>query len=407
MPTKYLDMGGLTHYDTKIKAYVANIASGKVPYTGATSDVALGTHKITANTLNLSTTSGANTYTGTIQLTSSGALRMSANAVSKAYLFPTAQTEAEAVIAVQSWVNAQIDSAIATLDGELKAYADEAADGAYDTATQELGTRITNEATARANADTALGNRVTNLENAGHITKSVNNLENYYKKSEVYTKAEVVEEIQGTAFRFRKVNSLPAVSDDTVDTHTIFLVPFTSTDGNDAYEEWYLDGTNQRWERLGTTEMQLGNYVPTTRTVNGKALSSNIAIGPGDIAFDASANYGSGKLGTAVQNKVDKVNGKGLSTNDFTATLKNKLDGIASGAQVNVIEGVQLNGTDLTVSSKKVNVQIKRNGTALAVSSGAVDITVPTKVSDLTNDSGFITGVASITDAEIDALFAS
>lgn len=34
--------------------------------------------------------------------------------------------------------------------------------------------------------------------------------------------------------------------------------------------------------------------------------------------------------------KVDKVNGKGLSANDFTDTLKTKLDGIAAGAEVNV-----------------------------------------------------------------------
>ena len=34
--------------------------------------------------------------------------------------------------------------------------------------------------------------------------------------------------------------------------------------------------------------------------------------------------------------KVDKVTGKELSTNDFTNTLKTKLDGIASGAEVNV-----------------------------------------------------------------------
>lgn len=38
----------------------------------------------------------------------------------------------------------------------------------------------------------------------------------------------------------------------------------------------------------------------------------------------------------ALRNKVDKVAGKGLSTNDFTTVLKNKLDGIASGAEVNV-----------------------------------------------------------------------
>lgn len=34
--------------------------------------------------------------------------------------------------------------------------------------------------------------------------------------------------------------------------------------------------------------------------------------------------------------KVDKVTGKGLSANDFTSTLKTKLDGIQAGAEVNV-----------------------------------------------------------------------
>jgi hypothetical protein len=39
---------------------------------------------------------------------------------------------------------------------------------------------------------------------------------------------------------------------------------------------------------------------------------------------------------TAVDLKVDKVTGKGLSENDFTNTLKTKLDGIQAGAEVNV-----------------------------------------------------------------------
>ena len=38
---------------------------------------------------------------------------------------------------------------------------------------------------------------------------------------------------------------------------------------------------------------------------------------------------------TAIDTKVDKVEGKGLSTNDYTTTEKTKLAGIASGAQVN------------------------------------------------------------------------
>ena len=80
-----------------------------------------------------------------------------------------------------------------------------------------------------------------------------------------------------------------------------------------------------------------------------------------------------GKIKTLVGTKVDKVTGKGLSTNDYTTTEKNKLSGIASGAQVNTIENIAVNGTTQTISGKLVN------------------IPVPTATSDLTNDSGFIT----------------
>lgn len=41
--------------------------------------------------------------------------------------------------------------------------------------------------------------------------------------------------------------------------------------------------------------------------------------------------------------KVDKVEGKGLSTNDFTTELKNKLNGIEAGAQVNTVTGIKGN----------------------------------------------------------------
>lgn len=39
--------------------------------------------------------------------------------------------------------------------------------------------------------------------------------------------------------------------------------------------------------------------------------------------------------------KVDKVTGKGLSTNDFTNEYKSKLDGIESGAQKNTVTGIK------------------------------------------------------------------
>lgn len=49
-----------------------------------------------------------------------------------------------------------------------------------------------------------------------------------------------------------------------------------------------------------------------------------------------STTYTITEVDTALAEKVDKVTGKGLSTNDFTDTDKAKLDGIESGAEANV-----------------------------------------------------------------------
>uniref|UniRef100_UPI00295ECBBD hypothetical protein n=1 Tax=Faecalibacillus intestinalis TaxID=1982626 RepID=UPI00295ECBBD len=56
---------------------------------------------------------------------------------------------------------------------------------------------------------------------------------------------------------------------------------------------------------------------------------------------------------------VAQETGKGLSSNDYTTVEKTKLDGVATGAQVNKIESVKVNGTALTIdSSKAVNVDL-------------------------------------------------
>lgn len=67
-------------------------------------------------------------------------------------------------------------------------------------------------------------------------------------------------------------------------------------------------------------------------------------------------------------NFVAKVDGKGLSTNDYTTTEKTKLSGIATGAQVNKIETVKVNGTALTISSKAVNIDLSNYATKSDVS---------------------------------------
>ena len=69
----------------------------------------------------------------------------------------------------------------------------------------------------------------------------------------------------------------------------------------------------------------------TTQDVADLASSSGAVWGgiTGDITDQTD-------LVTALNLKVDAVPGKGLSANDFTNTLKTKLDGIEDGAQVNV-----------------------------------------------------------------------
>ena len=153
--------------------------------------------------------------------------------------------------------------------------------------------------------------------------------------------------------------------------------------------------------------------------------------------------YYDGKIKGRLNTKVDKVTGKGLSTNDLTNELKQTYDEtvskvdqiIAEGGEPNVIETVKVNGTALTPDAEKaVNIdlsgyakttdlptkvsdltndgdgttgskfateayvntnggkidKIKVNGTEQTITNKAVDITVPTKTSDLTNDSNFV-----------------
>ena len=60
-------------------------------------------------------------------------------------------------------------------------------------------------------------------------------------------------------------------------------------------------------------------------------------------------------LTAVVSNKVDKEAGKGLSTNDYTTAEKNKLSGIAAGAEVNVNADWNANSGDAQILNKPAN----------------------------------------------------
>ena len=81
----------------------------------------------------------------------------------------------------------------------------------------------------------------------------------------------------------------------------------------------------------------------------------------------------------AIGNKVDKVEGKELSTNDLTDALKAGYDTAythsqavhaPTDAQVNVIESVKVNGVALEVDNKAVNITVPTDNTELANGAG-------------------------------------
>ena len=121
------------------------------------------------------------------------------------------------------------------------------------------------------------------------ITNTANNLSNYYLKTETYTQSEVNDLIsQLASLSVEIVESLPA-SD--ISTTTIYLI---NVSGTNNYNQWmYINNT---WANIGSTSVDLTNY------------------------------YTKGQTDTLLDSKVDKVIGKGLSTNDFTNAYKSVLD---------------------------------------------------------------------------------
>ena len=121
--------------------------------------------------------------------------------------------------------------------------------------------------------DTEIKSDITNLQNnkanisdipdvSNFITKSVDDLVNYYKKSETYTQTEVNQLIGAiTTLNILVVQELPTQD---ISTTTIYLVPKATSQTNNAYDEYIYVSNN--WEKIGDTEIDLTNYVQKSQT---------------------------------------------------------------------------------------------------------------------------------------------
>ena len=88
----------------------------------------------------------------------------------------------------------------------------------------------------------------------------------------------------------------------------------------------------------GITKGKDGDFVTTTVGTKGEDKTQSVAVSVKTAALTDTEDglVTASDARTELNKKVDKVEGKGLSTNDFTNDLKTKLEGIAAGAEVNV-----------------------------------------------------------------------
>lgn len=129
-----------------------------------------------------------------------------------------------------------------------------------------------------------------------------------------------------------------------------------------------------------------GSAENSYRTGNINITKANIGLGNVDNTTDLNKPISTATQ-AALDEKVDAVDGKGLSTNDYTTAEKNKLAGIESGAQVNITytasDGVTLTGTNFTNSGVR------------SVGAGTANGTISVNTNGTTKDVA-ITGLGSL-----------
>lgn len=132
-------------------------------------------------------------------------------------------------------------------------------------------------------------------------------------KEGLATEAWVIEAINNAGGKTVVVTELPTKGD----VNKIYLIPNESSRANDVYDEYIYLITEQKtgWEFLGNKHVDVNLKDYYTKAEVNEAIKGV-----------------EGRTTSALALKVDKVDGKQLSTNDYTTSEKNKLQGIAANA---------------------------------------------------------------------------
>lgn len=159
---------------------------------------------------------------------------------------------------------------------------------------------------------------------ADFITNTVDDLTNYYLKTETYTKAEV-QQLVGQITSFEVVATLP-VSD--IKTNVIYLLGPIGT-GADRYEEYIY--SNNAWVKIGETSIDLSNYVTITQL--------NTALGFYTPTAQLAAVATSGEIADLTDVTVSNPsNGQVLKYNSTSQKWENGTGGGGGGSVVELTQ---------------------------------------------------------------------
>lgn len=260
----------------------------------------------------------------------------------------------------------------------------------------------------------AVPTKTSDLTNdSGFITNQVNNLANYYTQSEVngmFNALSVPTKTSELTNDSGFLTSIPTASASTLGGVKIGNGINIAADGTISAAVASLD-----WANITNKPTDVSYWTNDAGYITSAALPTKISDLTNDSNFVTNTSYATSSTGGVV-----KV-GSGLSiTNGVLSTTSG---GVADAVEWdNVLNKpsfstVATSGSYNDLSNKPtiptVNngaLIIKKNGinvatfTANQSSKTTADITVPTKTSDLTNDSGFIGGISTITNARIDEI---
>lgn len=168
---------------------------------------------------------------------------------------------------------------------------------------------------------------------SGFIGTDVNNLTNYYDKGTIDT---ALAGKQATLTAGENITIADNNENLTISaTDTTYSAATTSAPGlMSAADKAKLDGI-ETGAQVNTVTGVKGSNEAEYRTGNVSITKGNVGLGNVDNTADADKPISTAAQ-TALDGKVDKITGKGLSEANFTDAEKTKLAGIAAGADVNV-----------------------------------------------------------------------